>query len=90
MTKAELIAGIAAKADINKTSAERALNAILDAMQETLAAEGKMTLTGFGTLEVTTRPERTGRNPRTGKALTIPAAKVVKFRAGKVLKNSIQ
>lgn len=90
MTKAELIAAIAAKADLNKTSAERALNAVLDAMQETLAEEGKITLTGFGTLAVETRQERTGRNPRTGKALTIPAAKVVKFRAGKVLKNAVQ
>lgn len=50
MTKAELIAAIATKADLNKTSAERALNAILDAMQEILTAEGKITLTGFGTL----------------------------------------
>ena len=47
MTKAELIAAIAAKADLNKTSAERALNAVLDAMQETLAEEGKITLTGL-------------------------------------------
>lgn len=90
MTKAELIASIAAKADLNKTSAEHVLNAILDAMQEMLAAEGKITLTGFGTLEVQTRSERTGRNPRTGKPLTIPSAKVVKFRAGKILKNALQ
>lgn len=90
MTKAELIASIAAKADLNKTSAEHVLNAILDAMQEMLAAEGKITLTGFGTLEVQNRTERTGRNPRTGKPLTIPAAKVVKFRAGKMLKNALQ
>lgn len=89
MTKAELIASIAAKADLNKTSAEHVLNAILDAMQEMLAAEGKITLTGFGTLEVQNRTERTGRNPRTGKPLTIPAAKVVKFRAGKMLKNAL-
>lgn len=89
MTKAELIASIAAKADLNKTSAEHVLNAILDAMQEMLAAEDKITLTGFGTLEVQNRTERTGRNPRTGKPLTIPAAKVVKFRAGKMLKNAL-
>lgn len=89
MTKAELIAAIATKADINKNSADRALNAVLDALQETLADEDKITLTGFGTLAVETRQERTGRNPRTGKALTIPAAKVVKFRAGKTLKNAV-
>lgn len=90
MTKAELVAKIAAKADLNKTSAERTLNATLEAMQETLAHEGKLTLTGFGTLAVETRKERTGRNPRTGKPLKIPAGRVVKFRAGKTLKCAVQ
>lgn len=90
MTKAELIAAITTRADLNKTSAERTLNAILDAMEKTLAEEGKVTLTGFGTLVVENRQERSGRNPRTGEVLAIPAAKVVKFRAGKVLKNAVQ
>ena len=90
MTKAELVAAIAAHAELSKTTAENSLNAILDALQETLAQEGKVTLTGFGTLEVENRKERTGRNPRTGKAMTIPAAKVVKFRAGKLLKSAVQ
>lgn len=90
MTKAELVALIATKADLNKAAAERALNAVLASLEETLAAEGKVTLTGFGTLDVETRKERTGRNPRTGKPITIPAAKVVKFRTGKLLKNAVQ
>lgn len=90
MTKAELVAQIAAKSDLTKASSERALNAILEAMKSTLAKEGKLTLTGFGTLAVETRKARTGRNPRTGKPLKIPAAKVVKFRVGKNLKNAVQ
>ena len=90
MTKAELVATIADKADLNKTSAERVLNAVLAAIQGTLLEEGKLTLTGFGTLAVETRKERTGRNPRTGKPLKIPAGKVVKFRAGKTLKVAVQ
>jgi DNA-binding protein HU-beta len=90
MTKAELVAKIASKADLNKASAERTLNAVLASIQETLVAESKLTLTGFGTLAVETRKERTGRNPRTGKPLKIPAGKVVKFRAGKTLKSAVQ
>ena len=89
MTKAELIAAMAAKASLTKAAAERALNAILDSVQGTLAREGKVTFTGFGTLVVEKRKERTGRNPRTGKPLRIPAANVVKFRAGKTLKKAV-
>lgn len=90
MTKAELVALIATKADLNKAAAERALNAVLAALESSLADEGKVTLTGFGTLDVETRKERTGRNPRTGSPIMIPAAKVVKFRTGKLLKNAVQ
>lgn len=89
MTKAELIAAIAVKAGLNKADAERALNAILAAVQDELTHEGKVTLTGFGTLAVEKRQERTGRNPRTGEKLRIPAARVVKFRAGKTLKKTV-
>ena len=90
MTKAELVAKIAAKADLNKASAERALNAVLVAVEETFAEEGKLTLTGFGSLVVEKREARTGRNPRTGSQIEIPAANVVKFRVGKTLKNTVQ
>ena len=90
MTKAELVAKIAAKADLNKASAERALNAVLVAFEETLAEEGKLTLTGFGSLVVEKREARTAANPRTGPQIEIPAANVVKFRVGKTLKNTVQ
>lgn len=90
MTKAELVTQIAEKANITKASAERTLNAFLDSVQEVLVKEGKLTLTGFGTFAVETRMERKGRNPRTGDEITIPASKMVKFRPGKILKDSVK
>ena len=90
MTKADLVDKIAAKANLTKASAERSLNAFLDAVKEALAAEGKLTLTGFGTFAVEDRQARKGRNPRTGAEIKIPASKVVKFRPGKTLKDSIK
>ncbi len=89
MTKADLVAKVANKAGITKANAENALNAFIDSVEEILAADGKLTLTGFGTFEVQERKERTGRNPRTGEEIKIPASKVVKFRPGKLLKDSI-
>ncbi len=90
MTKAELVAKMAEKAEISKAVAERALKGFMEATQETLAAEGKLTLTGFGTFAVEERQARTGRNPRTGEEIQIPACKVIKFRPGKELKDAIQ
>lgn len=90
MTKADLVDKIAAKANLTKASAEHSLNAFLDAVKDALAAEGKLTLTGFGTFAVEDRQARKGRNPRTGAEIKIPASKVVKFRPGKTLKDSIK
>lgn len=90
MTKAELVGKMAEKANLTKADAERALKYFLDAVQETLMSEGKLTLTGFGTFTVEERQARTGRNPRTGEELNIPACKVVKFRPGKDLKDAIK
>ncbi len=89
MTKADLIVKIADKAGLTKVNAERALNAFIDSVETTLAKDGKLTLTGFGTFEVKVRKERVGRNPRTKEEITIPESKVVKFRPGKVLKDSL-
>lgn len=89
MTKADLVAKIASKANMTKAGAERSLNAFLDAVQAVLVKEGKLTLTGFGTFSVEARKARTGRNPRTGAAIKIPASKVVKFRPGKNLKDAV-
>lgn len=88
MTKADLVAQIATKANLTKIAAERALNAMLEATQEVLVEDGKLTLTGFGTFVVGARKERTGRNPRSGEPITIAASNVVRFRPGKLLKDA--
>lgn len=90
MTKADLVVKMAEKANLTKANAERALNAFLQAVEDTLAADGKLTLTGFGTFLVEERKARTGRNPRTGQEIKIPASKVVKFRPGKLLKDNVK
>jgi len=90
MTKADLVGKIAEKANVTKANAERSLNAFLDTVEATLVKEGKLTLTGFGTFVVDKRKARTGRNPRTGEKIKIPAAKVVKFRPGKLLKDAVK
>ncbi len=90
MTKADLIERVAAKAGLTKISAERAVNAFLDSVEDMLVKDGKLMLTGFGSFSVESREARPGRNPRTGQEITIPAAKVVKFRPGKQLKDAIQ
>lgn len=90
MTKADLVAQIASKANIAKTSAERSLNAVLEVVREVLVEEGRLALTGFGTFSVASRKERKGHNPRTGAALTIAASRVVRFRPGKSLKDAVK
>lgn len=89
MNKSELIDHIAKQADISKAAAGRALDATLGAVKTSLKKGGMVTLVGFGTFYVGKRAARSGRNPRTGAALKIKAAKVPKFRAGKGLKDAI-
>ena len=90
MTKAELIAKVAEKSKLTKAAAAKALAALIEAIEAALKAGDKFTLTGFGTFEVLNRAARNGRNPRTGKAIKIPASKVVKFKAGKTLKDAVK
>ena len=89
MTKAELIAEIAKKSGLAKADAERALNAFVETAKKTLKKEGRLALAGFGTFSVNKRKARTGRNPRTGETIKIKAKKVVKFKAGKALSDSM-
>ena len=89
MNKTELIAHIADHADISKAAATRALESIVDAVKKTLKQGGTVSLVGFGTFAVGKRAARTGRNPRTGAAIKIKAAKVPKFRPGKGLKDHL-
>ena len=89
MNKSDLIEHIAKQADISKAAATRALDAIVGGVKTTLKKSGSVTIVGFGTFAVTKRAARTGRNPRTGAAIKIKAAKVPKFRPGKALKDAL-
>jgi len=89
VNKTEMIDHIARQADISKAAAGRALDAFVGAIRTTLKKGGTVTLVGFGTFAVGKRVARSGRNPRTGEAIKIRAAKVPKFRPGKALKDSI-
>ena len=89
MNKAEIIDNVARSADISKAAAGRALDATVAAIKTALKKGGMITLVGFGTFYVGKRAARTGRNPRTGAAIKIKAAKVPKFRAGKALKDAV-
>jgi len=89
VNKSQLVDKIAADADISKAAAGRVLDAFIDAVTESLKAGDDVALVGFGTFAVKERAERTGRNPQTGKEITIPAGKVPSFRAGKGLKDSV-
>lgn len=90
MNKSELIAIMAAEADISKAEAGKALDALTNAIAYTLKQGDAVTLVGFGTFSVSERAERQGRNPATGEAVTIPAGKSPKFKAGKVLKDAVK
>ena len=90
MNKTELIDHISKQADISKAAAGRALDAIVGGVKTTLKKSGTVTIVGFGTFAVTKRAARTGRNPRTGAAIKIKAAKVPRFRPGKALKDALK
>ena len=90
MTKAELVEKAAKEADISKVAAGAALNSFMNNVTKALKKkDGKVTLVGFGTFSKVRRKARKGRNPQTGAPIKIKAANVVKFRAGKKLKDSI-
>ena len=89
MTKAQLIELIQKKlgADTTKKHAEEALAAVLESIKEGVQSAGKVQIIGFGTFATKTREARTGRNPKTGKAIAIPASKTVAFKASSNLKG---
>ena len=89
MTKKDLIAEVAANADISKKQAGIAVDAFLEGIKGSLKGGNKVSLVGFGTFSVKDRKERTGINPATGKKMTYPARKVPHFKAGKGLKDTI-
>jgi len=89
VNKFELIEAIAKSADISKAAAGRALDGAVSAIEVALKKGTMVTLVGFGTFYVGKRAARSGRNPRTGAAIKIKAARVPKFRAGKALKDAV-
>jgi len=90
MTKAELVDRMAKDAKVTKRAAEAALESALKAVKDTLRRGQKVTLVGFGTFGTGRRKARAGRNPQTGKAIKIPAARVARFRPGAVLKKAVR
>jgi DNA-binding protein HU-beta len=90
MTKAELVEKMATDAGISKVAASTALNSFIDGVTKALKKkDGKVTLVGFGTFAKAHRKARNGRNPQTGETIKIKAANVVRFKAGKALKDSL-
>jgi len=89
MNKTELVTALAAKTELSKKDAEKAVNAFVDVISEELAKGEKIQLIGFGTFAVKDRPARVARNPRTGEEIKIAASKAPGFKAGKALKDKV-
>ena len=90
MNKAELIDSMASSAGLSKADAKKALDAFIDSTTVALKNGDRVALVGFGSFSVSTRSARKGRNPQTGKEISIPAKKVVKFKAGAELAGGIK
>jgi DNA-binding protein HU-beta len=89
MNRKELVEALAAKTESTKADAERAVAGLIDIISDTLKKGDSIALVGFGTFEVRKRAARTGRNPKTGEALKIEAAKVPAFKPGATLKATV-
>ena len=89
MNKQELVDAVASTSGTSKSAAEEAINAVLDTISKEVAAGNAVQLIGFGTFGRGERAARTGRNPATGEAIEIAAAKTVKFTAGKAFKEAV-
>lgn len=89
MNKNDLVAAVAADADLAKADATKAVDSVFNTITSELAKGGDVRLVGFGTFSVASRAASEGRNPRTGEKIRIPASKQPKFKAGKALKDSV-
>ena len=89
MTKLELLDVVSSKAEITKVEAHKVVDAVIDAINEGLAADGKVIIPGFGSFEVRTRTARVGRNPRTGEKIKIAASRTPAFKPGKAMKDAV-
>lgn len=90
MNKAQLIDAIAGDAGLTKADAKKALDSFIKSTSGALKKGDRVALVGFGSFSVAQRSARTGRNPQTGKEITIPAKKVVKFKAGSDLAGTVK
>jgi len=90
MNKTDLIQSVVEKTGLTKKESTKALEAVIDAISESLAKGDKVQLVGFGTFEVRSRKTREGRNPATGEKIKIEASKVPAFKAGKALKDKVK
>ena len=89
MNKAELITAVSEKTGLSKKDSEKAVNAALDTIAETLEIGEKVQLVGFGVFDVKERGVSMGRNPKTKEEIEIPASRVPQFKAGKLLKEAV-
>jgi DNA-binding protein HU-beta len=89
MNKSELVSKVAEATGFTKVEAEKTLKSVLEVIAKALANDESITLVGFGSFSVTTRASRTVRNPQTGKKMKIAEKKIVKFKVGKLLKDSV-
>ncbi len=89
MNKNDLVAAVAAQAELSKTDAAKAVDAVFQAITAALQKKDEVRLVGFGTFSVAERTATDGRNPRTGEKITIPASTQPKFKAGKGLKDAV-
>ena len=90
MNKADLVSRIAKDAALTKRQSEKVVDALMGSVQDALSKGEKLALVGFGTFSAMSRSARTGRNPRTGQALYVPARKAPKFSAGKKLRQAVR
>jgi DNA-binding protein HU-beta len=86
----DLIAAVADKAELSRAKAGEAVDAVFGAIEDALKKHDEVRLVGFGTFATAERKAGTGRNPRTGEEMAIPASTTVRFKAGKGLKDSVQ
>ncbi|MEN8236215.1 MAG: HU family DNA-binding protein [Pseudomonadota bacterium] len=89
MNKAELITHVADETGLSKANSERAVNSVFQGIAKALGTGGKASFVGFGTFSVIDRASRSGRNPRTGETIQIPASRQPKFKAGKELREAV-
>lgn len=90
MNKSELIDAVAAESGLTKADSKKAIEAFVSSVGNALKKGDKLALVGFGSFSVSDRPARSGRNPKTKETITIPARKVVRFKPGSELSDSVQ